>query len=872
MLAFETRLYTAAGTRVPCPRAWVLSRDFILTERGGCDTFTLDLVAAYEDVEITALLGAMPASNWRVEFWWGSACVYRGWVEQVERSLQDTPSLTLTGCGLMGRCGTLLVDSAIVKAGGADVSEFFAQLAHRYLLPALPGLTVSIDTPIGYTLERAEFFDTDLRAAFDKLADASMRGLLWGFAVDPTGGGNVLYVRAMPIAVTLEDYRFRAGREVTYLAQPEDLAGVVNAIKLVGGNAGAAGNTVYNSRFAQALLPGETVAGNLLIDPSFETGTVWHHNASDPWVETGDARKRPSERWSGAYARSGNYVAILGSVAGSSVAQTVDVSAQLLVGADTPFLFLLNTALWVAGSATVGVKVEVLNAALAVLATPINGSFGVTWRSYQEHREVFHVAAALTTAKYIKVTVTWTAGTTGILLDDLWLFRGDKTSQDGWVLYDTDAKKLVTDVPVDWSCNASPLYGSSCVRIDTTGKVLSYGGRKVTLIPTNDHGSPFRKYTAFALYFWLRSSTAMTVSLGLYVDDPGGSVKHWLPMSGNTVVTNGLGTWQRIKAVIVTEGNEHATGLRAALAVCSAGVLDVDCCMLREDGVAGDDEFMPGETCEWVFRGDNATPAVALPTTGAGALSAAAQASISTYGLREKVVDAEEITTLKQARAYAAGWLNRYASPVRTGQVSIDPADTLVCQVDTSTDALATTGLVRVDGLTVPLISYPTRVQYTMAEHGGERCDLDLDNRRPDPALLLLYALGGKKGRGGGGGHRGGSNLVSTPGNSVPTGDPGSSTLPVLAQYGPSEPGVYARTWDANPDTLAGGTRTLTLYASDGVTPKAPIPGTLVRVWVGKNYHIPIKEWSISDYTITFAAGCHPILDQVVTVEFTPGG
>lgn len=835
-LRAELRLYDASGERQPLPDPYIADWDFELLERGGCGVFTLKLWAKWGDEEIPAL----PEVAGTFEVWFhgvpnypNGIPAYRGTVDRVVPVVDKDPrQYACDGMGQMNRLGLLLINAAYAKPYGADVSEIYGWISDYYLVgeERLGEFAAYIEGELGYTIDRADFFDTDVRAAFDKLAESSEDLLIWGWDVTPDGADR-LYVRKRGTSVTQEEFRFRAGKDLTYYEQPDDLASVANGIRLTGGQLKAP-NMVYNSSFELPDLPGEGKEGNLIVNPSFDSpGTGWTYNPSEPSV------RQTSNGEPGEYARTGGKFAELDN-AGDWVRQAVDLDAPDQ-GAGTPYLLQIHYATQNGLTpGTIHVTLEEMNGStvLNTLVDPVlgadNPACGVvtaTARSYQEKR--WYVQLSSNSTNRLRVTLEYDSGGS-VLVDDVFLFVADQLVQDGWTFQERGSGVA----EIDWACRETPYHGAYCVRVTTTGCGDGTDNDNVWIQLTNDQWLNARDATGYRVRAWVRTFAAQKVRLGIQRQKGGGgSDRKW----SSKITTNGTGEWELLESTI-TSGPD-ANAVRPIIEFRTDGTFYLDAVQLFESGIEDGQPYNPGDHLDQYFRvgewrddlqvhastntkvqsaarpfaatdvgktlrvmggtgwanGDypitaydgsayvtlSTSPAATGTSGGQGVatelpgLSDAVLLSIRDYGLREKSVSAEEILTREQAMAYATGYLNRFAVPLRQSQLTLDPCDVFLRFVDADAEATPL-GQVAVSGLSpAPPNQNPVRIVYRLGGDGQVRCEVDLTNRRPDQALLLRDALS-SRGRGGGsGGGGGGGGGTGSSGGGIPVGEGGSAPM-----------------------------------------------------------------------------------------------
>lgn len=869
-LAVEIRMYDPSGARWPLPDKFVGPWDFEVDERSGYATFKLALIAELDDAQIPAL----PDANWRFDWWFNGIPAFRGWVEQPRPAIHEgAPSFEISGTGRSGRLAQILVNCEFAKPYGADISEIYAWIANNFLTPIGDGanrfgtiaqFVQSIQPSIGVTVERMAFFGKNCRQAYDDAAQAAGNRLIWGIDFIPSGQDR-LYVKSRATAVTDSDYIFRVGKDVDYIDQPTDLSTVINAIRLKCGPAQVP-NLVYNPSFELPALPGEGQAGNLLTDPSFELGTS--AGATPPgWTFSSGgngASRKQSDFSSGKYARTGQWFAEIDNP-GEYIEQIVTLPAAVPIG--TPFVFVFSYVNVNPNSApAIFAQLDSLNASGAELELLAYNQFNATGRTYQQWPAAGATQFKTTVAgcDKLKVHIGYTSNPMGIandaaLIDDVFLYRGDALAQDGWEAVDfgtglaTMSWAMISPTTPAW-------HGIYYVNANVTG-VDGTNTNVVWMRPTQDHWISARTRTNYRVRVRVRGAAGLGYRLGLDVQEKNKSTFQVFSAAG---VLSG-GGWQTLDAVLSVDSS--TVSIRPILEFRSAGSYDVDAWQVYEDGIATIDpsQFWDGANLHFYLRGDNAAPATPLTLQPAdpNGLSTAAQGSIAAWGLREAEVTIESITDIAQALAYGAGYLNEFAQPLKQGRLVIDPATVHVRFVD-ETDQANTQGQISVGGARTAIAPQnAARILYYGDANGKVRCEIELTNRRPDPALLLLGLLG-KGSSGGGGGGGGGytaSNLIATPGNSVPGGNTSAAFSVQTATAGDTG------TFDADVQLRTGGTAAnYNLTLAKPIASGSPILVMREQVYLvsGVGYTTTVNGNGLT--VIAFADGQKPIAGETVTI------
>lgn len=856
-MKIDLRLYNTSGVRQPLPDKYVGPWDFETVDRGGYGTFSLTLFTYLDDTTIPAL----PSDNWRVEWWFDDVIAYRGWIELDPASIErGAPSVRYTGSGLASRLKNFMTYCRYANAGAANLNEAFNFFAEKYLTPTnkITSLRTNIDPLVPVQkLERLDAFGSNLLSIFDNLAEMANNALIWGFdalsSADKQSALDRLYVKNRPAALSKSDYVFSLGKQVRFYEEPKDLANVINSIRIFGGKAKAP-NLLFNPSFEFPVISGEEGAGNLIEDPSFESHS-WAQ-----WTKGGDADiKTSGENYVGEYPRTGTYFLEIDDT-GEYSEQTVVLTTALTVA--TPYRVVIPRAAETeSGSRQMSVYLACKNASDTVLLEPLGSGVGslytvpsTAYRSFDSD----HTFKAPATTKKFFIKIAWYSGSgpigasKAIQVDDVQLYNTTDLAQEGW---ERELIGIATG-DVDWARKDTSYHGIYHIRV-VTGS-CSNADNCVRIHPSLDRYFSCRPVTDYRISFWVRCANGLKGAISLLPIESTGAKKRVELSQWTKTGTD----WEQFSATYST--NKFSQSFLPIIELWSDGTYDIDAVDLFEPNVQNRTGFLDGDTLVFAFNSDGTGDGgQTLPTAGTDppSLSADAQTSIATYGLREAFLEVPEITDIERAKTFAVGYFNTYATMERQSRLTLEPCEVHVKYVE-DLDTCAATGMVRIRGAGVTIPDQnPVRIHYAMQENGVLRCDLDLNRHKLDPAFLLKGDIGPRGGTastvlggtGGPGAYGGGVPLQTKPGGGV-----------VIINFISEE---FQSAWDADPDTREGGSVYSVTLA------EVPVDDTPLLVFRGPAL---CTEWTRLLGVITFNDGERPITvdgvrEKVIVLYMTDG-
>jgi hypothetical protein len=694
----DIRLYNADGTRKYLPQQWIESAEFELAERGGMQNGSLSILAPWEQLQL--------AGTEYVDIWlWGQR-LYRGWVRTAQNELNVPEKANPTLYGLMEFLNGYLVRRCYCYAQPVDISQVFLDLANEYVVRSnrLPNLVLDAGgvPALGIQIQSFCAKGKTVSQALNDLCDQAPGQLIWGGDVDASGN-NRLYLRPR---ATSTKYKFPVGDKVSAILYPRDATQVVNRVYVTGGKADPP-NLASNGSFEECVLPGQ-LTSNVLLNPSFEQGLTYWGVYNDPTVASGFGRTDTNavnfDNNPSAPEEISQNIAV-SAVRPVNVAFYLQAFAGELWGMQVRVMYYSGGTLVNAPNDWRGGTLVVEQDSIVFSPTP-NGAY-----------QLFTFSAAFAgsvglAATYMQVlfTMVQTGGTPGTNFDDASVWFTDENQSDQW------AQGLSVNANfalLDWANKEIAAYdGSLCVKAQANILVAGgYAEIRNTLAARIDV-KPSRTYTLVVFFQAVSASASVRIGTQEFTDSTAGTTT----LSDATTIASG--SWQIVLLAVTTGTTTNVMDLEIRL--YDGNAVYIDAVGLYEGA------SRPG----LYYTGDTFQAVRSVTDYSAGQIGSDAAASITAWGEREKAEQIDTVLDTSTLDAYCIGYFKSKAAPVIQGRLTLKGA----------TDSVGLDGLVQVENLpSAPPALFPSRLRYQI----GQTIDIDIDlnNERPDLALLLRNAV-----------------------------------------------------------------------------------------------------------------------------------
>ena len=722
----DIRLYNANGTRKHLPQQWIESAEFEIGERGGCLTGALRLAVEWQNLQLTG------TEYCDIRMWGSGQVLYRGWLRQTQQELGNPETASPAMFGLMALLNGYQVRRDYTFAA-ASIDVVFLRVAQDIVTRSGRLTSVVLDTTgvaaLGITVDVFSSNGKNFSDAMNALCDLAPGQLIWGCDVDGSGN-NRLYLR--PRATTPK-YVFPVGGNVTAFTYPQDANQVVNRIVVTGGSIQPPNlpNLVNNPSFEEVTQPGETTS-NLLQNPSFETanGASPTHPAlwqviNDPTLASGNGRTGSNalDMDNNPAANETVYQDVL--LVG---AQTVYQSCWFQLGTSTASTLQLELQAYDASSTLLGTNTQ--NFSLSTASIP-----QLVW----QHLQTSWTTPANTVRVRVSYTLTATTGNNN--LDDCSFWTLQPNAQ-GWTL-GTPVDAYVNTITWDYGTEDvpnSPTPLEPGVVMVKVQPVITASDGYVELTTTVDARTNISAYSTYAVAFRVAGSTlnpgAMTAYCGVRVWG-GDTLQTSVPgpqapgisapaITAVPVSIPNTATWTLVTFQFTVTATSTAVDL--FLRLTASGIAYVDGAQIIKGLIGGP----YGQT---LFTLDGTYRAMRDVTSSdvAPGLTTAAAASITTWGERESEVTNDSVIDDTTMAAYAISYFLAHATPAIQARLTVEGA----------VAPLPLDGLVRLVNLpngTEPPPLPAAKVRYSIGN--TIRLDADLNNERPDQALLLRRIQG----------------------------------------------------------------------------------------------------------------------------------
>lgn len=697
------------------------SCNFELHDRGGMGAGDIEIQAAWEDLDLDG--------NEFLDIYLFGRILYRGWVRVASRDLESPEYHRLQLQSAVEILNHIEVRWKLAYGGaGADLATIAGDLITDFVADVGRfGSFVTQDMDAtGITLTEFDARGMSVAQALNKLCDHASGNAIWGMEADwdtavPPLPIHRIYFRPRP-ATTSKFYS--VGRDVTGFVYPKDTGTVINVVNLTGGPVKQP-NIAYNPSFEEIAPASETV-GNLLLNHSFEddsgAGTNWTITGTIKFTGGGaDHRGSP---------RDGKYWAEL-DTNGEKVEQTVRAS----------YTNIYTGIAWVrqetAGTGRqVKLTVEGLNSGGSVVISADTGF--VTADDDWEKITVDLDPTAQSSVVQIRYRVETNGGgasNDGVLVDFTGLIEKNGEGAVGW-------RRIVAGNadPTTFQWNYKPAtdayHGGYVVRSDPAS--IAAGSDYVEIRTAKDRRievDPNERYSLIVSFY--PTGNPVDVTYGITEYDSSGAV-----VATNETATDTInGAWETVE--FWTSGATDGPGLTT-----NANTRSVELFVRHRDndevyidgiffckGAKPPDvllglsrrDYWTGENYERRFRTDDSL------FTGDLALSAAADASITTYGEREASESNELVTDYDTATPWAQDYFNAYAVPSFMAKLNVGNLESADELLEPTNDKVQIHGLVD-----APDALSPVRMYYSVR---GDIISLSADLGSPQPTYEDLFRI-----------------------------------------------------------------------------------------------------------------------------------
>lgn len=765
MVDIEVSFASPAGVERNVEPGRILSGvSFEFLESGGMGQATIPLLAQWEGTDYgLAPVAIGDTVTIRVE----GSIRYVGRVTETDRQLGIPEMLNLTAFGEMERMNSVrLVRQVIVKPGGSDLTAFATDILAEYNARLGTSYATDFDTT-GITLETLSLENATARQAMDALFERAQGAVVWGWEADATTGALTCYLR--PRTETI-GWQRNVGQDVRLLGERSPLSDVYNALSPLRGAEGKASfpnalgaicrtdDGKPNTSFEYPVAAGSV--GNLILNPGLVSEFLNPLGAVE-WTATGGATQNGlAGRYDGygmeltggaKIVQQVNSVNVRGLKVYAGHVYRLAVDARRGSGDGRLVKFRLQ---WKnAGGSNVG-SVNVLNVYpdSALWQTYPLGSGGLPGG--------YDLTAPSGATGYLIELEGDTGGGSGsgtTYVDNISLVDVSATQQPGWEAFASGTAVINS---LNWSYDGDAYHGKLCIDIDVTAS--DSDGNDVTIRPLNNAQFRIDPLQSMVVGYRFKSYPGQTSTPKMRLrlapnkaDGSNGSVP--LVWDGGASLDT-LGRVNALTADVAAVGSETTAWTFCGSTVQAAsdwyqsefniqlrgsGRVLIDAAIAMD---AACPLYYPGDTVEHWARVDD--------TDIAPKLSAAAAASITTYGLRETTATFDGVTTWNDRTAQVvADWFEKNAVLTPPRRLELDSESAFITP--------ATGQQVRISGVDEDLSDqWPARAVYRW--QGKLPASVELGDPQPTLTREILRAKSGNMAVGGGGASGGGGPLSVT--------------------------------------------------------------------------------------------------------------
>ncbi len=724
-LKVTIKAFSAAGRRKRLPAKSIADFEASEVRYGGYADFTLKTSVGPKDLPLLVATDI-------VELWVSGTLRYRGEVTGRGRSPEEPPKLILTGYGRMLRAGAHVAHQRYTYPSPTDTGQVIRDVVRDWVQPfeAKPLTVRCLD--VGQTIGQVDAYIKMTKDVFGDLTKLSGNSAIWGVDVvnDPSDFDYLtdrFYTE--PIHTSVDWVLPTPSKRVGNTEAEEQSDKVVNTVFIVGGRPKYP-NLMYNGGFERPTFAGDSSAGNLLNSAGFEDRSNWALSGGADYKSTGNNEGAAYE---------GSQMIQADSV-GESFDQTRDNLAQIVPGHDYEFgghFRRQHGSNQCAGAITISWK----DAAHNVISTSVMPETYLAppdadWNYYYMTARAPAGAAGFD----FKFSVTQIGDGSsgqgrGFVCDAMRFFDASIARQDHWQLdvfgdaQITAQNWLYPDFYDDGNGNS---IGGRSVMIaqvshDQNGHDihLSQGGSRMDV--TGNQGVMFQVFAK--LPPGQATNARFLLEMHTYRQDGsecGNPLKEAIPAGA----MNAPG-WYIWNASF--DCAPDAARLECYLTFRGSGALIVDGVCVRDraayDGAHPANFYIPDGPLQVRLRAEGLL---------AGQPAYAAQAaSESVYGVRSEILTEDALTSVEDARRYAAAYFIANAIPPNSPAVELhEDARIFRCGQ-----------LVRLAGITGPLVTItgplvttvPLAIVKITHRYGGlYTCLLQLGRELPDDGEVIL--------------------------------------------------------------------------------------------------------------------------------------
>lgn len=632
----EIRIYDPSGKRRRLPALNIAEAHWTIEPTGGFADFSLTLHCQPD--ELTTIV-----ADDMVEIWDFGIRQFRGYVGDLTRSEDEPPTLTIAGYGRVIDLERMVLQGAYQRANDTDISDLFAEIAAD-VQTRYPDIVVQVDS-IGVATQVIDGRQKTAKEIIDALIGLASSVAVWGLDVDDAGRDR-LYLRKINTNVVDASIAI-PGANVGHRECATHVSDVVNCVTVVGGTAQFP-QLLPNGSFETLTKPGGDGDGStgesLLRNGSFESGEDnWSfQNGADYKVNGG---QEPPAR------------------TGSSSAELDHVGEKITQQSDSP-----PVAIVAGHSYEVGAWLRPEYS--ANFNSPPTLTLRFYWRSGGSDQSSVTWSYIVTEAAYrlSSQTVVAPAGATGFRFEVELTYVDQGGNNHGVMVDDCYAIDASSLVATQWQ---AVQHGSATVNAANWQARGAYDGRNCLYLDVNSSDSDGQDvHVRIVPTLENKIVGGQTVRLAARIKSAAGAatpmlllVQQFRKDDGNTTGGN-VGTeyrstvasatrsgWTYVSYDAVAPGD--ATQVECWLNIRATGKIYIDAISARVVPDQGDEDifdttYLPAGNLQVRYRADDLVSAAA---------NAEVNGSITTYGLREKVENSGDLTTLTDAKAWATSYL-----------------------------------------------------------------------------------------------------------------------------------------------------------------------------------------------------------------------